>query len=377
MNNTDEQKFLFFCDALIELFKILDKKDSEEKHKLAANNFYNKIKDLKNDLDWRVPFSKAYALFISEDYTNLVQALSDIDIDCSKKYCAMSDEVQRKLLYMPFKIIDVDIYRRLSVMYIAINNRDKAEEYSKKASIDLINYNSYRTTEGTIYLYSYRRVTDYTLSEIINKNLSLSSPTQFNDPFDSFGLLWSEYQRLQSANSEIARIERDMFLTNFNHVRIRCFVANDSLTQDEILARNILMWSHYADDHKGICIEYKVDIHKLIENNKSMSFQKVSYKLEQNDLTSKTVLYNQFFTQKAPEWEYESEYRLLDFDMDHDGCFKTICSEAFQVNRIFLGLRCSDDNGTIIQKISPNNVKFFRMKKNINDIYNLQIEPIN
>ncbi len=37
------------------------------------------------------------------------------------------------------------------------------------------------------------------------------------------------------------------------NIRVACFSA---LTKDEKFKKNIAMWSHYADNHKGFCVEY-------------------------------------------------------------------------------------------------------------------------
>lgn len=79
-------------------------------------------------------------------------------------------------------------------------------------------------------LFKYLSVSQYSLSSIANEFCWWSSPSDFNDPFDS-NIIDSEYLR-----KEI-----------YSKHKIYCLSeVNDSL----------LMWSHYSDSHKGFCLEF-------------------------------------------------------------------------------------------------------------------------
>lgn len=46
---------------------------------------------------------------------------------------------------------------------------------------------------------------------------------------------------------------------SYQYYRIRSFCANtDTMKSDKTIPQNILMWSHYANGHKGICVKYRL-----------------------------------------------------------------------------------------------------------------------
>jgi hypothetical protein len=72
----------------------------------------------------------------------------------------------------------------------------------------------------------------------------------------------------------------------------------------------ILLWSHYADSHKGICIVFDADdednFGTALKVNYSDDYPTVDYfDRDPNTLLSLTAL------TKAKAWEYEQEFRLI------------------------------------------------------------------
>jgi len=92
-------------------------------------------------------------------------------------------------------------------------------------------------------------------------------------------------------------------------LRIACFSeCNDS----------ILMWSHYADHHKGICIEYET---RLLSLPDAIGFlHPVNYDPEHFDATEYFCSHPEnnpwmlFIAacHKSPVWAYELEWRFID-----------------------------------------------------------------
>ncbi|MFB6404467.1 DUF2971 domain-containing protein [Pseudomonas putida] len=76
----------------------------------------------------------------------------------------------------------------------------------------------------------------------------------------------------------------------------------------------ILMWSHYAEFHKGFCIEYKVDESSLLgrlakpvkytDVYPSLSLRNLPYNAEENFID--ICVYT-----KAKQWSYEREWRAI------------------------------------------------------------------
>ncbi len=173
---------------------------------------------------------------------------------------------------------------------------------------------------------------------ILKKNiLHFSNPIDFNDPFDSMlPVVFDEKYRnsqqfyrdfLENDNflgksnyslQEIEAISMDRFLnpdkviydtavmtetirkSTIEKVRISCFTT----TKD-----NMLMWSHYADHHKGICIGFRTN---LMQDSDLVMYAKVQYAKQFPKLTQLRRSRTLFV--KSTDWSYEKEYRMLNID---------------------------------------------------------------
>ncbi len=100
------------------------------------------------------------------------------------------------------------------------------------------------------------------------------------------------------------------------------------------------MWSHYADEHRGICIEYDT------RDQQHPRLRRVDYKgpraiktsdlyqwKVQGDTHAKERVYKTFFYTKSGEWRYEREWR----DVQRDS---GVVGVPFRTTAILFGLRC-------------------------------------
>lgn len=75
---------------------------------------------------------------------------------------------------------------------------------------------------------------------------------------------------------------------------------------------DILMWSHYGQDHRGVCLEFDgtgplmAHAHPVLYTDKRVSLN--PYRDDAAALMSKALL------TKSPHWAYECEWRLLTYD---------------------------------------------------------------
>ena len=149
-----------------------------------------------------------------------------------------------------------------------------------------------------------------------NGHLWFSNPSAFNDPFDSLPrfdagaveLLKGEkderlrtHPRRRDLLTGFARcIQHDHFLEFANTFRIACF----SEVRD-----CILMWSHYAAFHTGVCIGFRPE-RIPVTPDKGIRW-KVTYSEDRLPITiDSKQAYKIVFT-KAKAWEYEKEWRIL------------------------------------------------------------------
>ena len=220
-------------------------------------------------------------------------------------------------------------------------------------SMEKLLYNNLMNSEKRFYKYQNlkeKNDTDnvnYTIDNLSKNLLYFSHPTEFNDPFDSKMYVDSrgtEEQWIaflcdyQGYNRDTAKKEIEGFfkwenglVSSKEHVykntikvpRVCCFSGKRD---------SILMWSHYADHHKGICLCFRAAknfddyyIPLRIPNSKTPIydakagvFKEVIY---DNGLIPQISPFNsqvhinniiseQLFT-KFEGWEYENEYRII------------------------------------------------------------------
>ena len=217
------------------------------------------------------------------------------------------------------------------------------------------------------YLYKYTpHNNDSRKYEIITKSqLWFSKVESFNDPIDSKLDYKQKYTRAEieeywksflknnpqhpqtitqildnwGDNTPFVEQQNRVFEMYRGELGVHCFSKNPE---------NILMWSHYANNHKGIVYEFKVDLFKStnsLTNSFNGNHYKVNYPKDKSyELLSYTKIgkerNDQFATElltKAKDWEYEEEYRMIDFEKSGNKTFK-----KDSLVSIIFGVRTSD-----------------------------------
>lgn len=226
--------------------------------------------------------------------------------------------------------------------------------------ITFFSNNSYRPRA-----YAFRKCNTYLYHSLVNEQLNLSSPVTFNDPFDCPIL------KVFNTDDGIS----SLILEAFKNLKVTCFSSNNRLPymkffQDsscQVIKEgkkskkspkeflNTLMWAHYADSHKGICIQYHFsDFLEYMGNNnpgKSVCFSDVKYMTDMKNrfITANSLNFEDAFFIKSMQWKYENELRLLYYDID-DCCEHGSLSIPNSIEAIYFGLNCSErDRKAILQ----------------------------
>ena len=208
--------------------------------------------------------------------------------------------------------------------------RKSAQDYLQQKSGN----SAYHFEKSFPKLYHYRKLTDYLIDDIINKKMTLSSIYSFNDVFDSTVQIYNTEEDIENAvNKNIQKdqelgiaIDKDFYKEYFKEESELKFSLLDYLGTYvkcfSTINNSSLMWSHYADSNKGICIEYdfnnlKSPIQKsmlfpvlytqepmklqdLFEDNKR---EVVEYPIDTAVLCSAL--------NKCDIWKYEHEWRIV------------------------------------------------------------------
>lgn len=194
-----------------------------------------------------------------------------------------------------------------------------------------MNTHSNTTDEQTITLYKYIKA-EY-LPEFLNTGyLKVAKIGEVNDPFesipcfdpkDSLDRLINEITN--SVNSDISYKETEIALKDFEEawelMRSRSSVRYISFST---LCSSILMWGHYADNHKGACLAFQFKLNELNDLFPNTQLTTMLYSRERvslipyilsQGLNINTKEVPQLFRYlcgftKAKDWEYEKEARL-------------------------------------------------------------------
>lgn len=126
---------------------------------------------------------------------------------------------------------------------------------------------------------------------------------------------------------------------------------------------NPLLWSHYGDQHQGICIGYGIErnptpqLNEVVYGgNRSIKTSMLTNALIYNNEKSKVELDRNVLLRKAEGWKYENEWRLIGKQGVHDS--------PLLLNEVIFGLRCTS---SIIHSVvsalagRDNDIKFFEM----------------
>lgn len=207
------------------------------------------------------------------------------------------------------------------------------------------------------------------INNILNKECFLGKYQDFNDPFDTIALTYS-IKKIKE-NKNLTHNEKTNKLNTLNGVRIGCL---SEIRPSE--HNSILMWSHYANNHKGICVEYNtrdiitavINVLKLPEvtdlNNWNIFMVlPVDYIINLRSTNPEVTMlkYPDWFVnifKKLNHWEYEKEWRIT---YGHE-YIETI---PLVPQKIYCGCRILDKDKLLIEKLCNNSLEITTVKADI------------
>jgi len=261
----------------------------------------------------------------------------------------------------------------------------------------------------SLILYKYQPIKEYVLESLRNNEFCYSFPEDFNDPFDcDFNSYyegtrkeWIDFIESANVNSCIKKTKlKELEKLNFDNKKINekfpfkissknKFILNCFSSKNN----DILMWSHYADKHRGICVGYNtININnglffkmeeEMIKGKKEygvpveMIVYSMNYLKPYNGLIEDEMRILDFFKVKYNEWKYEQEYRsFLYYPYYNKQKFKF---KKEILSEIIFGLNTSDSNINEIKNIVYDNyiilgvnVKFYKTNK-VKNKYEMEI----
>lgn len=181
----------------------------------------------------------------------------------------------------------------------------------------------------------------YALDDLKNKRLKISHFTDMNDPFELLAVECTDRELIKLFEATKQKIA--------NEHGVICFSKNWN---------NPVLWSHYADKHKGICLGFDVDV----PDNFVLPISYVGSGLEccnKGSVDRDFML--KLLSTKYKDWEYEDEVRIFADLKDRDpktGKYFKEFDDSLTLREIILGVRF---DGTLEDNVHiqtyANNVK--------------------
>ena len=150
---------------------------------------------------------------------------------------------------------------------------------------------------GVQVLYKFMKFELKQVSDIlVRRRLYLPRPSEFNDP-------WELYPRINIDLENVDECDlREKILAVFQRLRIGCFTLEHS---------NVLLWSHYAQQHRGLCLGFNANLAPFRNAQKVQYSQNYpTINLQGIDSYTPVNICSPVLT-KSSAWSYEKEYRLV------------------------------------------------------------------
>lgn len=211
--------------------------------------------------------------------------------------------------------------------------------------------------DESFVLHRFRKIDKRLIESLVNRSLYFAKPDTLNDPFDCRIDLKGALRRAESFAIGDPKKLLSSFLntpeffenwqSTFNNVGVCCFTRDN---------RDTLLWSHYADEHRGVCLKFEFRAFYFLSEEFSLTTMgNVEYIAEpikewlKNAPTNMTEfvigLVHKFLKSKSPAWAYEKEARI----------FRTPGDFSFSepvLNQICFGLRTPDKDIKLITDLA-------------------------
>lgn len=236
-------------------------------------------------------------------------------------------------------------------------------------------------------LYKYYSDSSQNLENVMNNKMWYSTPSEFNDVFDCDIMI--DAKKLEESVLEMCpgmrgirvgspiwksfkadikkgiKTTQDMFMQMRSEMGIACFSELDD---------SLLMWAHYANNHRGMCVEYE-----LLEINRQLLFTPVPviYSEERvcfdyfNTSTVErdaTRMFVNSVTTKSSEWSYEKEWRIIRDNGACGDCWnieeKGALLDMIRPTSVTLGCMAKQEfEKSVYSYCKENKINLFKMQK--------------
>ena len=176
------------------------------------------------------------------------------------------------------------------------------------------------------------------LNDIRKRHIKIATFQELNDPFELISINFSD----ESIRNSFMHIKTELSKSK----GILCFSRRWS---------NPVMWSHYADRHKGLCLGFDVPDNTDVFRRVSYTSKRIIPEIDKlqwvADAPDSAFNYiQQFLFTKFSHWKYEQEvrgYTALEEQDPKSGLFFANFSDELKLREIIVGARSNISRETI------------------------------
>lgn len=209
-------------------------------------------------------------------------------------------------------------------------------------------------------LFKYKTYNDRTLDSLMFNYYWTTPISKMNDAFEGMNsfkkFLKKTSKRINSNNSK-SKFESLVIITDdfidfvLNKIGVLC------LTTDN---KNQLMWAHYANEYRGLCIEYDFKITQdpeKIHQSFPVSYSKNIPDFSEKDMLNKGSFVKKICGIKSECWSYEKELRLI----MEKGTGSFVYDKSL-LKAVYFGVRFDENyKNDIFRALKDTNTKFYQM----------------
>lgn len=179
------------------------------------------------------------------------------------------------------------------------------------------------------------------IDSLLEGQLWVAKYDMLNDPFE-YKMLYLDREKIEKHGWSVEVLND--FLEGIKSLSLTtCFSGEEE--------NHMPMWAHYANNHKGYCISYKVTKPELITpvfyEPKRVGIASIATNLissfhdrNEEQMRKFSILYNLSLCCKHSLWKYENEYRLIYPDNNsNSGKLISLKEVGLEVESIFVGYK--------------------------------------
>jgi hypothetical protein len=225
------------------------------------------------------------------------------------------------------------------------------------------------------YLYKYKPFNEFLMKELAEQEVFFCNPKNFNDPFDcepqlfndielkrlerfAFRLLSERYEDQERAvrsmneyrylatefgsynDGEEGEAAYKYHLTTEVLNDIRTLFGNIGILSLSTRWNSALMWSHYSNSHRGLCLEFEFADHKCGQlepvtytKTRDISLADLYRRRFSGDEAAGRRVLDRLLFSKHRDWRYEREWRAVRSPAGS-------APSPFRLHAVIFGLRC-------------------------------------